>query len=472
MSTHVGSGQDLAPQVIVIFGARGDLARRKLFPGLYHLAAAGRMPREYAVIGSGRHAPASVEDFRSSIRGAIAESVDRVDASVLDDLIARVSFRESSAKDGADLATAVRAAEAKLGQDACRLLYLAVPPTAMDGIVEMLGREGIADRARLVVEKPFGRDLTSSRELDRTLKSVVSEEQVFRIDHFIGKEAVQNILALRFANRLFETVWDRHSIESVQIDVPETLSLEGRAAFYEGTGCLRDMISTHLCQLLGFVASDRPDELDTHGLRSAKVSTFKALRAFDPERTVFGQYDGYRDEEGVDPDSTVETFVALEAWIDNDRWQGVPFHLRTGKSLAEGRRTITLRFLPPGHEIFSESACPHEIILELTDDPVVKVDVRGKRPGPALTVAPATLRLDYAEDFSADHALEAYERLLLDVMRGDQMLFSHSEEVDLLWQACQPLLDSPPATKSYEPGSWGPDAALDLPSGGWHLSGH
>lgn len=469
MLSDVEDRQDLPPHVIVLFGARGDLARRKLFPGLYRLAAAGWLPEMYAVIGTGRHSPASLEEFRSSIRDAVVEFVKDIDETVMDLLLERLSFQSSTAEDGAALAAAVRDAEEHLSPGAQRLLYLAVPPDAMEDIAAMLGREGLTDRARLVVEKPFGLDLASSRELDGALKAVVSEEQVFRIDHFIGKEAVQNILALRFANRLFAAAWDRHSIASVQIDVPEALGLEGRAAFYEGTGCLRDMISTHLCQLLGFVTSDRPDELDAEALRIAKVSAFKSLRAFDPARTVYGQYEGYRDEEGVDPESAVETFVALEAWIDNDRWQGVPFYLRTGKSLAEGRRTITLRYREPDHEVFTEYSHPHELVLELTDDPQIEVAVRGKRPGPELTVAPAKLRLDFAEDFPADESLEAYERLLLDVMRGEHLLFSHSDEVDLLWQACQPLLDNPPTTRPYVQGSWGPQAALELPKDGWHL---
>ncbi|MFC5728932.1 MULTISPECIES: glucose-6-phosphate dehydrogenase [Nocardioides] len=460
---------DLPPHVIVIFGARGDLAGRKLFPGLYRLASAGWLPAEYAVIGTGRRAPGSDDEFRSSVRRAVAEFVHDVDEDVLERLVERVSFVSSSAEDGTDLALAVREAEAALGSDVQRLLYLAVPPTAMQPVVGMLGRTGLADRARLVVEKPFGLDLASSRELDHVLKTVVSEDQVFRIDHFIGKEAVQNILALRFANRLFEVAWDRHSIASVQIDVPETLGLEGRAAFYEGTGCLRDMISTHLCQLLGFVASDRPAELDASGLTGAKVSAFASLRAFDPARTIYGQYAGYRDEHGVDPSSSVETFVALEAWIDNERWRGVPFYLRTGKSLAEGRRSVTLRYRQPDHEVFAGEPFPHELLLELTDDPVVSVKLRGKRPGPDLTVAPVTLTLDFADDFPHDEPLEAYERLLLDVMHGDQLLFSHSDEVDLLWRACQPLLDHPPPIQPYAPGSWGPQAALDLPAGGWRL---
>lgn len=464
----------LPPHVLVLFGATGDLATRKLYPGLYALAAAGRLPDEYAVIGSGRHSPGTDDEFRRKVRDGLVETLDDPDDDVLDDLVGRLSFQASDSDDGADLAAAVRAAEDELGdgdvEQVRRLVYLSVPPSAMEGMVAMLGREGLVERARLVVEKPFGLDLESSRSLDRAVKDVVGEEQVFRIDHFLGKEAVQNILALRFANGLFEPAWDRRSVASVQIDVPEDLGLEGRAAFYESTGALRDMVSTHLCQLLGFVALEDPGTLDERAVRDAKMAVFEALRTLDPARVVLGQYDGYRDEEDVDDDSDVETFVALEAWIDNDRWRDVPFHLRTGKAMAEGRRTITLRFRTPGSGLLDGDPGPNELVLELTDDPVVTIDVRAKRPGPDMDLTAATFRLDVGESDEAE-PLEAYERLLLDVLRGDQTFFTRSDEVDRLWQVCQPVLDARPAVHPYERGSWGPRAALDLPAGGWRLGG-
>jgi glucose-6-phosphate 1-dehydrogenase len=460
----------LPPHVLVLFGATGDLAKRKLFPGLYALAAAGRLPDEYAVIGSGRHSPGADDEFRRQVRDGLVETLDDPDDAVLDDLVGRLSFRTSDGDDGSDLAAAVRAAEESLGDDVRRLVYLSVPPSAMEGMVAMLGREGLVERARLVIEKPFGLDLESSRSLDRAVKEVVDEEQVFRIDHFLGKEAVQNILALRFANGLFEPAWDRRSVASVQIDVPEDLGLEGRAAFYESTGALRDMVSTHLCQLLGFVALEDPGTLDERAVRDAKMAVFEALRTFDPERVVLGQYAGYRDEDDVDDDSEVETFVALEAWVDNDRWRDVPFYLRTGKAMAEGRRTITLRFRTPASPLLDGDPGPNELVLELTDDPTVTIDVRAKRPGPDMALTEATFRLDVGDATEAE-PLEAYERLLLDVLRGDQMLFTRSDEVDRLWQVCQPVLDARPDVHPYEQGSWGPQAALDLPAGGWRLGG-
>jgi glucose-6-phosphate 1-dehydrogenase len=468
------NGNGLAPQVLVLFGATGDLASRKLFPGLYRLAEAGRLPDEFRIIGSGRNSPGTDEEFRASIRAALEERVDDLDAEVADRVLSRLSFQTSNADDGADLAAQVRAAEAELGDDVRRLVYLSVPPTAMLDMIAMLGRERLTERARLVIEKPFGLDLESARTLDAALKEVVDEDQVFRIDHFLGKEAVQNILALRFANGLFEPAWNRHSIESVQIDVPEELDIQGRGSFYEGTGCLRDMISTHLCQLLGFVALEDPGAFTEQRLRDAKHTAFEDLQPFDRDHVVFGQYDGYRDEDDVDPGSRVETFVAIEAHLDNDRWRGVPFYLRTGKALAVGCRTITLRFRNPSCDWWAALSPdpdpgPNELILQLTDEPSISLEMRAKRPGPDMELVEAVMRVDFAQDFPHDDPLEAYERLILDVMRGDRTLFTRSDEVDRLWQVCQPLLDDPPEVLPYEKGSWGPQAALDLPRGGWRL---
>jgi glucose-6-phosphate 1-dehydrogenase len=454
----------------VLFGATGDLAKRKLFPGLYRLAAAGRLPEDYAIIGSGRHSPGSDEEFRHSVGDGLRDSVDDVDDAVLSNLLERLSFQTSDSDDGADLAEAVRTAQKRLGDDAQTLIYLSVPPKAMQPMITMLGREQLTDDARLVVEKPFGTDLDSARDLDAALKEVVDEEQVYRIDHFIGKEAVQNILAVRFANGLIEPAWHRNHLVSVQIDVPEELTIEGRGSFYESTGCFRDMITTHLCQVLGFVAMEPPVHLDEVSLRNEKAKVFEAMRPLDPDRVVFGQYDGYRDEDGVDDASQVETFVALEAFVDTERWQGVPFYLRTGKALGATRRTVTLTFRSPPTALFGGDRVPNQLVLELTDSPEFKVRLQAKRPGPNLALMPLDLSLGVAEQDSDDTALEAYERLLLDVMRGDQTLFTRADEVDRLWQVCQPVLDTPPPVRTYARGSWGPEEALALPGAdGWRV---
>jgi glucose-6-phosphate 1-dehydrogenase len=459
------------PHVFVLFGATGDLAKRKLFPGLYRLAAAKRLPEDYAIIGSGRHSPGSDDDFRELVRKGLHEFVDDIDDAVMSHLLERVSFQTSDADDGKDLAAAVKAARKDLGEDSRTLIYLSIPPSAAKPMIGMLGRENLTDGARVVMEKPFGTDLQSSRELDATLKEVVTEDQVYRIDHFLGKEAVQNILAMRFANGLIEPAWNRDHLVSVQIDVPEELTVEGRGSFYEGTGCFRDMISTHLCQVLGFVAMEAPVHLDATALRNEKSKVFAAMRPLDPDRVVFGQYEGYRDEDGVADDSTVETLVALEAFVDTERWQGIPFYLRTGKAMAANRRTVTLTFRTPPQGRFGENTYgANEMVIELSDSPEITVHITAKRPGPALDLMPVHVDLHVAEEDPDDTPLEAYERLLLDVMRGDQTLFTRSDEVDRLWQVCQPVLDNPPPVRPYAKGSWGPEEAVALPGEqGWHL---
>ncbi|RYJ03036.1 MAG: glucose-6-phosphate dehydrogenase (NADP(+)), partial [Actinomycetales bacterium] len=357
--------------------------------------------------------------------------------------------------------------------DVRRLLYLSVPPGAVKGMVGMLDREDLVTRSRLVAEKPFGTDLATSRDLQSVLGSAFEEDQVFRIDHFLGKEAVQNILAVRFANGLFESAWNRDHISSVQIDVPEELTVEGRGGFYESTGCFRDMVNTHLCQVLGFVAMEPPVHLTATALRNEKAKVFEAMKPIDPSRVVLGQYEGYREEEGVDPRSSVETFAALEVFIETQRWQGVPFYLRTGKALAETRRTVTITFRTPPMGMFGAHADgPNELVLELTDDARMSLELHTKRPGPVMDIARTVMELDLATKDPADEPLEAYERLLLDVMRGDQTLFTRSDEVDRLWQLVDPLLADPPPVHRYPKGSWGPREARGLPGQrGWRLDG-
>ena len=474
VTSSENTSEPLPPVVLVLFGATGDLAKRKLLPGLYRLLAAGRLPQEWALVGSGRHDPEG--DYRDHVRDAVTEFVgDELDQDLLATMLERIHFQTSNADDGSELAAMVQRIEGNLDApdgDVRRLVYLSVPPAAMEDMIAMLGREGLTDRARLVVEKPFGTSLEGSRKLQAALDDVVEEDQVFRIDHFLGKEAVQNILALRFANGLLEPAWNAGSIESVQIDVPEELGLEGRGSFYEATGCLRDMVSTHLGQLLGFVALDDPGAIDAERLRDAKAAALQAVRPLTKDDVVFGQFEGYREEEDVDSDSQVETFVALRAYVDNDRWQGVPFYLRTGKAMARTARAITVRFNSPDSDLFGGDdalPCHNDLVLDLTDEPHVTLDLRVKRPGPDLSLGLATMTFDLEDQMPADEPLEAYERLLLDAMRGDQTLFTRSDEVDRLWQVCQPVLDDRPELLPYEQGSWGPQAAVDLVPEGWRL---
>ncbi len=463
-----------ADRVLVLFGATGDLAKRKLYPGFFHLFREGLMPEQFRIIGSGRHSPGSDDEFREHIREAL-EQHGRGEVEDWKEFATRLSFVVSSAEDGQDLAEAVRDAEQEIDADGERLVYLSVPPGAMREMVQMLGDSGIAENCSLVAEKPFGYDLDSARELNAALHAVLPEESIYRIDHFLGKEAAQNILALRFANGMLEPIWNRDHISYVQIDVPESIDIEGRAGFYEQTGAFRDMIVTHLLQILGIVALEAPARIDAESLHLERTKLFQSVRPLDPDRVVLGQYEGYRDEDDVAEDSTTETFAAVEVRVDSWRWSGVPFYLRTGKALAAGRRTVTIGFTEAPLRIFpdedpGQSVRPSEIVFELSDDPMVRIELQAKIPGPKFTLGKAALKLDVEDAFDGSDGLEAYERLLHDVMLRDRLLFTRSEQIERLWEVCAPVLDDPPPAQPYAKGSWGPEPAIELPGPpGWRL---
>src|SRR3984893_434802 len=340
--------------VIVLFGATGDLARRKLLPGLYQLSRVGLLPAGYRIVGT---APAkfaiSDEQFREVARKAAEEfGGTALDPDQWRQFASRLSFAASDPERPQPLVEAVQRAEQESGGEVERLYHLAIPPSAFTEVVGMLGASGLAERAKVIVEKPFGHDLASAKALNAAVHKVFPESRVFRIDHFLGKESVDNILALRFANGMFEPVWNRNHIDHVQIDVPETLAVGSRGGFYEQTGAFRDMVVTHLFQVLGFIAMEPPTSLKAKPLITEKIKVFEAMRPVDPARVVRGQYDGYRSEPGVAPDSQVETFVALEVQVDSWRWSGVPFYLRTGKRLAGSRQVITIAFKEPPRSMF------------------------------------------------------------------------------------------------------------------------
>jgi glucose-6-phosphate 1-dehydrogenase len=462
-------------RVLVLFGATGDLAARKLFPGFFHLFREDMMPEDFRIIGSGRHSPGGDDEFREHVRDALENHGRGELDEHWEEFSQRLSFVVSSADDGSDLAQAVKQAEEEIGAEGERLVYLSVPPGAYQNMVRMLGESGIADHCSLVVEKPFGHDVESARELNAALHRVLDEESIYRIDHFLGKEAAQNILALRFANGMFEPIWNRDHISYIQIDVPEELDIQGRAGFYEETGAFRDMVVTHLLQILGVVALEPPSRVDADALHLERTKLFDSVRPIDPQRVVFGQYEGYRDQDDVDENSRVETFAALEVRVDTWRWSGVPFYLRTGKSLAEGRRTVTIGFTEAPLRIFPDQENgterrPSELVFELSDDPQVRVEVQAKIPGPEMHLGRAALTLDVERNFDGADGLEAYERLLHDVMLGERLLFTRSEQIERLWEVCAPVLEDPPDPEPYEPGSWGPQDALELPRApGWRL---
>ncbi|MFJ3307477.1 glucose-6-phosphate dehydrogenase [Streptomyces sp. NPDC086549] len=456
--------------VIVLFGATGDLARRKLLPGLFHLAQAGLMPEHYRVVGS---APAAValsdEEFRTHAREAVGEfGRSKPQGEAWEAFEEALSFGAADPEDPQPLLAAVQKAEKSLGGRPRRLFHLAVPPVAFSAVVQLLGDTGLSQNARVIVEKPFGTDLPSARALNATMHAVFDESAIFRIDHFLGKESVDNILALRFANGLFEPIWNRDHISHVQIDVPEKIGIEGRARFFEGTGTFRDMIVTHLFQLMGFVAMEPPTTLEAKALRDEKEKVFQSLRPVEPAHVVRGQYTGYREEPGVDPHSDTETFVALRVELDNWRWAGVPFFLRSGKSLAQGRHVVTLGFREPVLRMFPVDVdqravpCSNELVIDFDDPGTITARFLTKEPGPAMRLEDAEMVFHYAGSYNEEHALEGYERLLLDAMLGDQSLFTRSDGIERLWEAATPLLAEPPPVEPYAPGSWGPDRIQQL----------
>ncbi|MGD0749667.1 MAG: glucose-6-phosphate dehydrogenase [Acidimicrobiales bacterium] len=454
------------PHVIVLFGATGDLAARKLLPGLLHLSNTGMMP-EYRIIGSST-SDLSDEDFRHLARHACDQfAVGKISLLQWANFEKRLTFVSTGAGAQA-LAEAVGKAEDEIGGgDVRRLHYLSIPPAADRDIIQLLADAKLVERSRVIMEKPFGTDLQSARALNDMLHQYFDEDQIFRIDHFLGKEAAQNILAFRFANGLFEPIWNRDHIDHVQIDVPETLGVDDRIAFYEATGAFKDMVVTHLFQILGFMAMEPPTALEPVSINEEKNKVFRSMRPLDVTQVVRGQYEGYRDIPGVAPDSQTETFVALRCDIDNWRWAGVPFFLRTGKCLGGGERIISIAFREPPKSMFPDNSGvgtqgPDHLTFDLADSSKLSLSFYGKKPGPGMQLEKLSLQFALHETGQDADVLEAYERLIHDAMMGDHTLFNTAEGIERLWEVATPLLDDPPPVQPYAKGSWGPPAISDL----------
>ena len=453
------------PQAVVLVGATGQLAQRRLLPGLFHLCSAGFIP-DCRIVGVSLD-PLDAAGFRKLARAALDEhATRRIDDAAWEKFSKSLDYVPLS-EGAAALKTAVVRAERKLGGEAERIHYLSVPPAAAVSAVHLLAEAKLTERSRVIMEKPFGTDLASAVALNAKLHEVFAEEQIFRIDHFLGKEPAQNILAFRFANGLFEPIWNRNFIDHVQIDVPETIGLDRRAAFYEQTGAYRDMVVTHLFQILAFMAMEPPTALEPKPISEEKNKVFRSMSPIDPKDVVRGQYAGYRDEPGVDPESDTETFIALKCGIDNWRWAGVPFFLRTGKKMAEGQRIISIAFREPPKSMFPAGSGvgaqgPDHLTFDLADATKVSLSFYGKRPGPGMRLDKQSLQFALHDTGYVGDVLEAYERLILDAMRGDRTLFNTAEGIERLWQVSASLLEAPPPVRLYAPGSWGPKSVHQL----------
>jgi glucose-6-phosphate 1-dehydrogenase len=472
-------------QTLVVFGASGDLARRKLLPALYDLAYEGLLPERCGIVGSGG---SQIGDagFRERARAGVEKhSRHRLDEGRWQAFERTLSY-VSAPLDDPDAFGALRerlmAVDAELGADGRRLLYCATPPSAFPAIVRRIGEASLGDNTRIVLEKPIGHDLTSARGLSQIVRDVFDEPRVFRIDHYVGKEAVQNILVLRFANSMVERAWCGEAVDHVQITVAESAGIEARGRYYEEAGALRDMVQNHLLQVLAFVAMEPPDSLAPEDIRDRKAELLEAVRPFSAEELIRGQYTagvveghevpGYNEEELVAPESRVETFVALRAWIDNARWTGVPFYLRTGKRLPHRTTEVTIVLREPQSRLFKDAGLDrlpaHHLALRIQPDEGISLVFRAKEPGPGMALDAVPMDFAYGGSFKTQSA-EAYERLLYDAMAGDQTLFLREDAIERSWEIVTPVLDSSENLHPYAAGTWGPHAADKLISSrAWH----
>jgi glucose-6-phosphate 1-dehydrogenase len=476
------------PTVVVIFGASGDLTKRKLLPALFHLEQSNLLPEEFSVVGVARR-PLQGEfekDMREGILqfGGVQEGEKK-----LDEFMQKVSYFAMNFDDpgGYDkLKTLLEGIDQKQGTKGNRLFYLATAPEYFAEIIEQLGGHGMAKpqqgNVHVIIEKPFGHDLASARQLNDEVNRVFAEDQIFRIDHYLGKETVQNILIFRFANGIFEPVWNRNYVDHVQITAAEDIGIEGRGPFYEKAGALRDVIQNHVMELLSFVALEPPVSFEADSMRREKVKVWRSVQPIHFMDAVRGQYGpgkvdgkdvkGYRQEDRVDPNSSTETYAALKVGIENWRWAGVPFYLRAGKRLAKRVTEITIQFKQPPQLLFKNQsgACrelqPNLIAMRIQPDEGISLRFGAKVPSPNMEVCPVNMNFSYAEAFGKSSA-NGYERLLLDAMLGDATLFAHRDGVEATWSLLTPILDYWAANKpkdlpNYAAGTWGPKSADEL----------
>jgi glucose-6-phosphate 1-dehydrogenase len=478
------------PCIVVIFGASGDLTKRKLLPALYHLEQSGLLPQDFAVVGVARRdlSATFAPDMQDGIikGGGVEESEPK-----LKPFMDRVSYFATEFDDDAGfekLKAHLAELDSKFNTKGNRLFYLAVAPEFFADIIHRLGDHGMATPAagdkhwiRVIIEKPFGTDLDSARKLNDEVNSVLSEDQIFRIDHYLGKETVQNILVFRFGNGIFEPVWNRNFIDHVEITAAESIGIEGRGPFYEKAGAVRDVLQNHVMEVLSFVAMEPPDSFEANAVRTEKLKVWRAIEGIPVTDAVRGQYGpgtvdgkpvvGYREEDRVSPTSSTETFAAIRVGIENWRWAGVPFYLRAGKRLKQRVTEVTIVFKQPPLHLFKSNSSddkiePNIITMRIQPDEGISLRFGAKVPGPTTNLAQVNMSFSYADAFGKSSA-NGYERLLLDAMIGDATLFAHRDGVEATWALFTPILEewakvSSPTFPNYDAGSWGPDCADDL----------
>jgi glucose-6-phosphate 1-dehydrogenase len=481
--------------VLVIFGASGDLTRRKLVPAVWHLQQQGRLPEQFALVGVAR-SELSTEEFRSRMAEALQEFAGASGAQV-DRLLSRVDYVSGDPNDAEfyqRLGARLRQLDDQFGTGGNRCFYCSVPPQVYLTIIEQLGAAGLHQEGqgqpgwvRIIVEKPFGHDLDSARALNQSIHAVFDEHQIFRIDHYLGKETVQNILVFRLANSMFEPLWNRRYVDHVQITAAETVGVEHRAGYYDSSGALRDMIQNHLLQVMCVVAMEPPSAFDAESVRLEKLKVLKAVRPISVGEVdrfavrgqyVAGAYDeaqvqGYREEQDVPGNSRTETYAAIEFTVDNWRWQGVPFYVRTGKRLAQRASAITMQFKQAPHLIFDggSNLCPSTLTIRIQPDEGIALSFSGKIPGPDVNLG--TVEMDFCyQDAFGGRSPEAYETLLLDCLLGDGTLFGDAGWIEKSWDLLMPILEAWNATSAtrvptYRAGSWGPGEADNLFDRDW-----
>jgi glucose-6-phosphate 1-dehydrogenase len=489
---------------LVIFGASGDLAKLKLIPAIYELALEGLLPENFSLVGYAR-TKMTDDEFRDICRQAItahARSAKKgdTDESLVSRILERTSYHAGQygdVHDFTELKKHLEALDSKHKTDGNRLFYMSTPPEAFEPIISGLGKTGLVKRHaetpwhRLIIEKPFGTDLATAKHLNDVLNASFGEEQVFRIDHYLGKETVQNLMVLRFANSIFEPIWNHKYIDHVQITVSETVNADDRAGYYDKSGALRDMVQNHIFQLMALIAMEPPALLDAKSIRDEKTKVYRSIRPIRESQVdtfvVRGQYgpsdpssaqssdtkgkktDGYLKAKGVDPESQTETFAALKLFIDNWRWSGTPFYIRTGKAMPQKLSEITIRFNAPPLTLFQKQCetpvYPNDLIIKVAPEEGISWRINGKVPGGAMNIKPVALDFFYANTFKKD-APEAYERLIYDAMCGDQSLFIRGDEAEAAWAVIDPIENGWKKSKqkpfAYAPGTWGPQQAMDL----------